>query len=67
MARSALDTLARQGLIEPAAAMAFKLSALALAKNRDETGRTVVEVPITLQDGLFYLGPVAIFSLAPVL
>ncbi len=63
----ALDTLARQGLIQPAAAMAFKLSALAFAKNRDETGRTVVEVPITLQDGLFYLGPVAIFSLAPVL
>jgi hypothetical protein len=63
----ALDAFARHGLIEPAAAIAFKLGTLALARQRDETGRETVEVPITLQDGLFYLGPVAIFSLAPVL
>ncbi|MCH9012285.1 MAG: DUF2125 domain-containing protein, partial [Proteobacteria bacterium] len=63
----ALDAFAARGLIEPGVAFALKLTALALAKQRDETGKAVVELPITLQDGLFYLGPVALFRLAPVL
>ncbi len=63
----ALDAFAARGLIEPGIAFALKLTALTLAKQRDEAGRAVVELPITLQDGLFYLGPVALFRLAPVL
>ncbi len=71
-----LDALVRQGLIEPGVAFALKLTALTLASgtgggagggNRDGDGRATVELPITLQDGLFYLGPVALFRLAPVL
>ncbi len=63
----ALDAFAARGLIEPGVAFALKLTALTLAKQRDETGKAAVELPITLQDGLFYLGPVALFRLAPVL
>lgn len=66
-----LDALVRQGLIEPGVAFALKLTALTLASgpggNNDSDGRATVELPITLQDGLFYLGPVALFRLAPVL
>ena len=62
-----LDAFAARGLIEPGVAFALKLAALTLAKQRDDMGRAVVELPITLQDGLFYLGPVALFRLSPVL
>jgi hypothetical protein len=62
-----LDAVAARGLIEPGVALALKLTALTLAKQRDETGKAVVELPITLQDGLFYLGPVALFRISPVL
>ena len=48
-------------------AFALKLTALTLASGNDSDGRAAVELPITLQDGLFYLGPVALFRLAPVL
>ncbi len=63
----ALDALAARGLIDPGVALTLKFTALAFAKQRDETGRAVIALPITLQDGLFYLGPVALFRLAPVL
>ncbi len=63
----ALDAFAARGLIEPGIAFALKLTALTMAKRPDETGEAVVELPITLRDGLFYLGPVALFRLAPVL
>lgn len=62
-----LDALAVQGVIEPGAALALKLTAIALATRKGADGRPEVELPITLQDGLFYLGPAALFRLAPVL
>ncbi len=62
-----LEALAGQGLIEPGVALALKLTAMTLATRNGATGRAEVELPITLQDGLFYLGPVALFRLAPVL
>ncbi len=62
-----LDALVERNLIEPGVAFALKLTALTLASGNDGDGRAVVELPITLQDGLFYLGPVALFPLAPVL
>ncbi len=62
-----LEALAGQGLIEPGIALALKLTAMTLATRNGATGRPEVELPITLQDGLFYLGPVALFRLAPVL
>jgi hypothetical protein len=62
-----LEALAGQGLIEPGVALALKLTAMTLATRNGATGRPEVELPITLQDGLFYLGPAALFRLAPVL
>ncbi|MCZ6522549.1 MAG: DUF2125 domain-containing protein [Alphaproteobacteria bacterium] len=62
-----LEALAGQGLIEPGVALALKLTAMTLATRNRATGRPEVALPITLQDGLFYLGPVALFRLAPVL
>jgi hypothetical protein len=62
-----IEALVGQGLIEPGAAFALKLTAMALATRNGANGAPVVELPITLQDGLFYLGPVALFRLAPVL
>ena len=62
-----LDALAGQGLIKPGVALALKLTAMTLATRNGAGGRPEVELPITLQDGLFYLGPVALFRLAPVL
>jgi hypothetical protein len=62
-----LDALVAGHLIEPGVAFALKLTAMTLATGKDSDGRAVVELPITLQDGLFYLGPVPLFRLAPVL
>ncbi len=62
-----LDALVEGNMIEPGVAFALKLTALTLAGGAGGDGRAVVELPITLQDGLFYLGPVALFRFAPVL
>ncbi len=62
-----LDALVEGNVIKPGMAFALKLTALTLASGNNSDGRAVVELPITLQDGLFYLGPVALFRLAPVL
>jgi len=62
-----LDRMTAQGLLKPGAAMALRLGAMALAKEQDADGKPVVRLPITLQDGLVYLGPIAIGKLDPVL
>ncbi len=63
-----LDALVEGNVIKPGVAFALKLTALTLASGTGGgDGRATVELPITLQDGLFYLGPVALFRLAPVL
>ncbi len=62
-----LDALVERNLIKPGVAFALKLTVMTLASGTDGDGRAVVELPITLQDGRFYLGPVALFRLAPVL
>jgi len=62
-----LDAMVEHNLIEPGVAFALKLTAMTLASASNGDGRPAVELPITLQDGLFYLGPVALFRIAPVL
>jgi hypothetical protein len=63
----ALEAMAGQGLIEPGVAFALQLTAMTLATRDGADARPVVALPITLQEGLFYLGPVALFRIAPVL
>ncbi len=62
-----IDALAARGLIKRNLAFAVKLALLALARVPDQSGKPRIQVPITLQDGLVYLGPVALFSVGPVL
>ncbi|MGF1609398.1 MAG: DUF2125 domain-containing protein [Kiloniellales bacterium] len=64
---AALDKFADAGLIERGQAIAIELAATALAGERDESGEQVVVLPLTLQDGWLYLGPVRLFPLSPVL
>ena len=64
---AALDRLSEEGAIDKTAAFALKLSVLALSRQEDGTGRSMVDLPITLRDGLLYLGPVALFKLGPVI
>ena len=58
-----LDALGRAGLIESRALFAVKLALAALGGD----GEGGLKVPITLQDGRVYLGPVPIARLSPVL
>ena len=58
-----LDALARAGVIESGAALAVRFAVTALGGDSDKG----LQVPITLQDGRVYLGPVPIARLSPVL
>ena len=62
-----IDRLKEDGKIEPGAALAARLAVAALGRTDTASGRTVLHAPITLRDGLFYLGPVPLFPIAPVL
>lgn len=62
-----LDALAAAGLIEPQQSFAIELALMALAGQRDAQGRKIVSLPITLQAGRLYLGPVPLLRLDPVL
>ncbi len=62
-----LDALVAQGMMQPGAAAALRLAVLTLAEGRDGNGRPVVRLPVTLQDGRVFLGPVALARLDPVL
>lgn len=62
----AIDILVERRLIEPKAAGAVRLALFALSR-RAEDGGSEVKLPVILRDGLFYLGPVALFPLTPVL
>ncbi|MFQ6018841.1 MAG: DUF2125 domain-containing protein [Kiloniellaceae bacterium] len=62
-----IDALADRGLIESGEALGIKVMLLALPGTKDETGAKLIELPITLQDGLLYLGPAPLFRISPVL
>ncbi len=62
-----IDALARAGTIESGQALAIRLAFLALGGKSNDPNAPDVELPITLQNGRLYLGPVALFRLSPVL
>ncbi len=57
-----LDAFARAGLLDSGAVFAAKLALAALGGGADG-----LQVPVTLQDGRLYLGPVPIARISPVL
>lgn len=62
-----VEHLAARKMIAERAAGALKLAIFALSRNAGDGGPPVVELPVSLKDGLLYLGPVALFRLRPVL
>ncbi len=53
--------------MKPEAALAARLTLMALGRGDGATGETVLAVPISLRQGMLYLGPIPIVPIAPVL
>lgn len=62
-----VDSLADAGLIKAKQARTAKVLLLTLAGRPAQDGSTVVTLPVTLRDGLLYLGPAPLLRLSPVL
>lgn len=60
-----LDAFSAHGLVRQQDVNAAKVGFSIIAR-RDENGERVVTLPVTAQDGLIYLGPVALTRLAPI-
>lgn len=66
-AGAVIDRLVEAGTMKPEAALAARLALMALGKPDGATGETVLTVPISLRQGMLYLGPIPIAPIAPVL
>lgn len=65
-AEAGLDALVAAGKMKPEDAAAGK-AALGVIALRDDKGERYLPLPLTAQEGRLFLGPVALFTLAPVL
>jgi hypothetical protein len=66
-ANEIIDRLIAAGKIKPEAALAARFAVMAMGRPDSVTGATVLAAPISLRQGLLYLGPVPLFPIAPVL
>ena len=66
-ANKIIRRLIDSGEIKPEAALAAQLAVAAMGQPDGETGETVLAAPISLRQGLVYLGPIPLFPVAPVL
>jgi len=62
-----LDRLAEAGRLTPQQVSNTKLAILAFAGEPDANGRRVLAVPVILQAGILYLGPIPLGRISPVL
>lgn len=62
-----IDRLAAAGKLKPEAALAAHLAVAAFSRPDGASGETVLAVPITLREGMLYLGPIPLVPIAPVL
>jgi len=62
-----IDRLIATKKIKPEAALAARLAIMAMGRPDAGNGETVLAAPVSLRQGLFYLGPVPLFPIAPVL
>ncbi|WP_162140957.1 DUF2125 domain-containing protein [Fodinicurvata sediminis] len=60
-----IDLLVEQEILDDGLAPILKAGALAASQSDGESGRRVVELPLSAQDGMFHLGPVPLFPLTP--
>ncbi|MFN4310263.1 MAG: DUF2125 domain-containing protein [Ferrovibrio sp.] len=65
-ADAGIDALVAAGKMKAGEAAAAK-AALTLVTKRDAKGEPYLPVPLTAQDGKLFLGPVPLFSLAPIM
>jgi hypothetical protein len=62
-----IDRLIATEKIKPEAALAARLAVVAMGRPDNVTGETVLEAPLSLRQGMLYLGPIPIVPIAPVL
>ncbi|HEY9539599.1 MAG TPA: DUF2125 domain-containing protein [Kiloniellaceae bacterium] len=62
-----IDRLTATGKLKPEAAFAARLAVAALGRPDTATGETVLSAPISLRQGMLYLGPIPLVPIAPVL
>jgi len=62
-----LDRIAQAGLLEPQAAATLKVALALMPQRRLTDGQQAVELPVTLEAGQLFLGPVPILRLRPLL
>jgi len=58
-----LDALVTANMIKPGAAMIARFALNALSKTPSQGGRPEIEVPVTLQEGWLFLGPVKLIQI----
>ncbi len=62
-----IDRLIESGEIKPEAAFAARLALAAMGRPDSVTGESVLAAPISLRQGMLYLGPIPLVPIAPVL
>ncbi|GAB4356544.1 MAG: hypothetical protein Kow00114_07570 [Kiloniellaceae bacterium] len=62
-----IDRLIDSGGIKPEAAFAARLALAAMGRPDSVTGESVLAAPISLRQGMLYLGPIPLVPIAPVL
>jgi len=62
-----IDRLIATKKIKPEAALAARLAVAALGRPDSVTGESVLSAPISLRQGMLYLGPIPLAPIAPVL
>lgn len=60
-----IDRLVEKDILDDGLAPILKAGAQAASQTDGESGRSVVELPLSAQDGMFHLGPVPLFPLSP--
>lgn len=66
-ANKIIKRLIDDGAIKPEAALAAQIAVAAMGRSDSATGETVLAAPISLRQGLVYLGPIPLFPVSPVL
>lgn len=60
-----IDLLVEQDILDEGLGSILKTGAQAASQRDSESGKRVVELPLSAQDGTFHLGPVPLFPLTP--
>jgi len=62
-----IDRLIQTEKIKPEAALIARMALATMGRHDTVTGETVLEAPVSLRQGMLYLGPIPIVPIAPVL